>query len=991
MSVVPAMPARLAWRWQSFEAWVGTRRSAVALFVLALGVFALQSLFMPVYPGRDMSRYIQSFLQLFYQEPVLPSVINTRGPLASLGVGVPLELGGVAAEVWIALLYASSIVAWGAVALLFGARAAVLTTGLLLVYPGYGILFHELASDALFAAAFAGWAVLLSRAILRPSVKTFLVVGLGMGLLVLVRPGNQVLIVFALLPLLLRAPWSRRLSWVAAFFVASAAVTQGWKAFNELRYGDAVAMEPSGAVLVTAFVLLPLVVPGPWRRRLALLAMLAVVGVVAVKGWRVQNPVRYAHAAVQLPSSNIFLFRAFMEARIVSPENGPASRELARVVQRDLLAKEPYRSYGVDLETFFSSGSQRVFGDMTHLAGVDLAAVTREAIVRHPRAFAGGIARTIWDELWTKRMYAPLDTARGGEGGAEQAREDFVVVNGRRLPRPTDGEPIPSSRFGPDIRTLGGQAREVWRAGGEHPLVFDDPRDELRYEKFERETARLSDRIPTRDGSPEFARRFNQASHAFPPPVAWLALGAVALAVRRPRRALVALAPAVAGLVVIVATTSLIFAVPQYAAPVTPAFLVLAAAGLVGAYPRARPRPTWLRRMPSLRFAGGILAAGFAIAAAAWAAERYGSHIDYRFASSEAPPDLGVFLRAASDVLNGLSPYTFQHDKTYAYPPVLAFLVVPLESLGVGVATLMWTLVSLAAVGAALWLLGVRDWRCYLVASAYPVTWSAINLGTIGPLLLLAVAVAWRWRDHLVTSAAAVGAAVALKLFLWPVAVWLALTRRGRGAVAAAGFALALALVPWAAIGFAGLGDYPGLLRRLVDEEATASYSVQALGVRAHLPEVAAVVLSLLVTAALLVAAARVARDERRTSRGREVGALILALAAALAASPIVWMHYFVLLLVPLALTRPRLSPLWLVPFAYWPLGEAAWPGGDARKLGLALATTLVLVVVTARRGAGDPARTVSGAAPALMPARAMRARLRRAAGLPSRQVRPSP
>jgi hypothetical protein len=121
---------------------VGTRSSAMALFVVALAVFALQSVVLPVYPGRDMSRYVQSFLQLWYETPVLPSVINTRGPLASLGVGVPLELGGAAAEVWMALLFASSIVAWGAVALLFGARAAVLTTGLLLVYPGYGILFH---------------------------------------------------------------------------------------------------------------------------------------------------------------------------------------------------------------------------------------------------------------------------------------------------------------------------------------------------------------------------------------------------------------------------------------------------------------------------------------------------------------------------------------------------------------------------------------------------------------------------------------------------------------------------------------------------------------------------------------------------------------------------------------------------------------------------------------------------------------------------------
>jgi len=32
------------------------------------------------------------------------------------------------------------------------------------------------------------------------------------------------------------------------------------------------------------------------------------------------------------------------------------------------------------------------------------------------------------------------------------------------------------------------------------------------------------------------------------------------------------------------------------------------------------------------------------------------------------------------------------------------------------------------------------------------------------------------------------------------------------------------------------------------------------------------------------------------------------------------------------------------VPFAYEPLGESAWPAGDGRKLGLALAATLVLL-----------------------------------------------
>jgi hypothetical protein len=156
-------------------------------------------------------------------------------------------------------------------------------------------------------------------------------------------------------------------------------------------------------------------------------------------------------------------------------------------------------------------------------------------------------------------------------------------------------------------------------------------------------------------------------------------------------------------------------------------------------------------------------------------------------------------------------------------------------------------------------------------------------------------------------------------------------------------------LLPWAVIGFDGLDSYPGLLRRLGHEEATSSYSLVAIGVRLHLPESVATVISLLVAVGLLGAAARIARDSKREPWTRDVMTLTLALAAGLAASPIVWVQYFLLLLVPLALSRPRLSPLWFVPLAYSPLGETAWPAGDALKLGLAVVVTLVLLLAVVR------------------------------------------
>ena len=72
----------------------------------------------------------------------------------------------------------------------------------------------------------------------------------------------------------------------------------------------------------------------------------------------------------------------------------------------------------------------------------------------------------------------------------------------------------------------------------------------------------------------------------------------------------------------------------------------------------------------------------------------------------------------------------------------------------------------------------------------------------------------------------------------------------------------------------------------------------------------------------------------------------VLALGAALALTPIVWLHYFALLLVVVALMRPRLGLVWFVPLAMvitpgsghpTPF-ETAWTlGVTALTIGLAL------------------------------------------------------
>jgi len=61
---------------------------------------------------------------------------------------------------------------------------------------------------------------------------------------------------------------------------------------------------------------------------------------------------------------------------------------------------------------------------------------------------------------------------------------------------------------------------------------------------------------------------------------------------------------------------------------------------------------------------------------------------------------------------------------------------------------------------------------------------------------------------------------------------------------------------------------------------------------------------------AAIFAAARGKDGDRRS--------FVVALGAGLLLSPIVWLHYLVLIFVPIALYRRRFSAAWLVPFAYW-------------------------------------------------------------------------
>ncbi len=109
---------------------------------------------------------------------------------------------------------------------------------------------------------------------------------------------------------------------------------------------------------------------------------------------------------------------------------------------------------------------------------------------------------------------------------------------------------------------------------------------------------------------------------------------------------------------------------------------------------------------------------------------------------------------------------------------------------------------------------------------------------------------------------------------------------------------------------------------------------------------------------------ARAGRDRRpRRSRCWRVAwrrrSLGLAIAAALVLSPIVWRHFFTLLIVPLALSCPRFAAVWLIPVGMW-IGDGTLNGAPWQNAGvLALAA---LTFSSANDGPGDARRMAASA-----------------------------
>ena len=144
------------------------------------------------------------------------------------------------------------------------------------------------------------------------------------------------------------------------------------------------------------------------------------------------------------------------------------------------------------------------------------------------------------------------------------------------------------------------------------------------------------------------------------------------------------------------------------------------------------------------------------------------------------------------------------------------------------------------------------------------------------------------------------------------------------------------------------------MLSELSSVEASEGYTVAAAVGKLGLPWQLGQVIGLL--AAFVCGAAMLAAGRA----GRVRTALTLAIGLALLASPIVWMHYFALLVVVVALYVPRLTFVWLLPVGLLLL--PIQPGvASGWMIAAALTTVAAVAAVAASSSAALPGRRPSG------------------------------
>ncbi|MEO7001967.1 MAG: glycosyltransferase family 87 protein [Ktedonobacterales bacterium] len=297
-----------------------------------------------------------------------------------------------------------------------------------------------------------------------------------------------------------------------------------------------------------------------------------------------------------------------------------------------------------------------------------------------------------------------------------------------------------------------------------------------------------------------------------------------------------------------------------------------------------------------------------------------------------AAPDGGDFCRdavAMQRMLAGQTPYarvtTCGILFNVPHPPAYFLLIGPFAALPVAWGAALWDVVGLAALALSLALVA-RELRlaippallALLLAGliAWPPLLQTLLEAQVSPMLLLLVTLAWLWgrRGRSAWAGAALGVAAAVRLFPALAVVYFALRRDWRATLSAIAVFIGLELLATPMVG--GIGG----VRAYITTEAPASSAfwithehnvslwgfthLLFIGPRAVRPLVSAPWLASplaysMIGTLLVVLVARTWRNRQQSFAADECTFLAY-IPLMLLASPLTWLHYFVMLLLPL-------------------------------------------------------------------------------------------
>ena len=292
--------------------------------------------------------------------------------------------------------------------------------------------------------------------------------------------------------------------------------------------------------------------------------------------------------------------------------------------------------------------------------------------------------------------------------------------------------------------------------------------------------------------------------------------------------------------------------------------------------------------------------------------------------------DAAAYLQAAERLQAGQPLYDPTVDVAvgfgvYLYPPPFALAVVPFTLFPAPLDLWAWlgTMIGAFLVGTALLPVrpGVRWSIVLLAAVSFPFLY-AVKLGQVGPLLYLAFAIGWRWIDRPAATGLAVAAGTLAKLQAALLFGWMIATRRWRALAVGIGAIAVVVVATTLIVGAATWSDYVALLGRINKPVTTPqNLSPGAVAYAAGVGVDAASAIQWASVAATL-AVTVFAWLRRDAATGFLVGVV-----ASQILSPILWSHYALLLLLPVALLLER-RHWWAaaIPLLTWAPAPVVYP-----------------------------------------------------------------